>query len=163
MTRGWTMTLRASNRVTCRPALEVARLSATYAWPFSNTLPRSTLTRCRVWPCALWMDSAQARISGTCWRCACTSPLGSSIFHVSGWQSRCRSVPSGCTKHTSGHLRVVTAAPAPTAAAPPSLWASGLSFLRARANLALSSSSKLLSPSSPSGLLPPENSFSFSM
>ncbi|KAI9375264.1 hypothetical protein BJX61DRAFT_531779 [Aspergillus egyptiacus] len=139
------MTLRGSNRSTWRPALDVARLRATYACPFSKTLPRSTFTRCNVWPCALWMERAHARISGTCCRCAWTSPFGSSIFHVSGWQRRCRSEPSGWTKHTKGHLRVTVA--------PPSLWVMPLSFLRARAARSSSASSHF----------PPVKSFSFSM
>ncbi|KAL4936661.1 hypothetical protein BDV06DRAFT_216500 [Aspergillus oleicola] len=124
--------------------LDVARLSATYAWPFSKTLPRSTLTRCNVWPCALWIDKAHARISGTCCRWAWTSPLGSSIFQLSGWQRRCRSVPSGWMKQTRGHFRVTVI--------PPSLWGMPFNFLRERASLSSSASS----------ILSPVKSFSFS-
>jgi len=38
-------TFEAWNPMTWRPSIEVARDSATYAWPFSKTLLRSTLTR----------------------------------------------------------------------------------------------------------------------
>ena len=74
-------TLDAVNPMTCRPSSDVARDSATYAWPFSNTLLRSTLTLSSaanqplprhlpivdnsLCPCDLWMDSAHARMSGT--------------------------------------------------------------------------------------------------
>ena len=38
-------TLSFLKPMTCNPSIEVARESATYAWPLSNTLLRSTLTR----------------------------------------------------------------------------------------------------------------------
>ncbi|KAI5919264.1 hypothetical protein F4810DRAFT_510800 [Camillea tinctor] len=103
MTRGCAMTLFLSKRSTCSPAALVARLSATYACPFSNTLPRSTLTRSSVWPCALWIESAHARMSGSCLRAACTSPVGSSTFHSSWMQRRVRCVPSVAVNRTSGY------------------------------------------------------------
>lgn len=43
--RGKKLTLALLKPNTCKPSIDVARESATYAWPFSNTLLRSTLTR----------------------------------------------------------------------------------------------------------------------
>ncbi|KAI0399877.1 hypothetical protein F4802DRAFT_529319 [Xylaria palmicola] len=105
MTRGCAMTLLFSKRSTCSPVLLTARLSATYACPFSNTLPRSTLTLSNVWPCALWMDSAHARIRGSCLRAACTSPVGSSTFQSSWIQRIVRCVPSVAVNRTTGYSR----------------------------------------------------------
>ncbi|OLY82983.1 hypothetical protein AYI68_g2886, partial [Smittium mucronatum] len=56
----------------------VARLSATYACPFSNTLPISTLSRSIVWPWLLWIDNAHARISGNCTRTTFLPPISAS-------------------------------------------------------------------------------------
>ncbi|KAI5860612.1 hypothetical protein GGS23DRAFT_231818 [Durotheca rogersii] len=73
------------------------------ACPFSNTLPRSTLTRSSVWPWALWIESAHARIRGSCFRRAWTWPLGSSTFQSSGTQRSIRWVPSVVVKRMTGN------------------------------------------------------------
>jgi len=91
--------------------------------PFSKTLPKSTLTRSKVWPCDLWMLIAHERISGswntspltiyvqagrkrgrTCNLDACTSPLGSSILNVSGMTSTLLCDPLAIKKSTSGYF-----------------------------------------------------------
>ncbi|KAI1361600.1 hypothetical protein F5Y08DRAFT_330706 [Xylaria arbuscula] len=51
------------------------------------------------------MESAHARIKGSCLRDACTSPVGSSTFQSSGIHRMMRCVPSVAVKRTTGYSR----------------------------------------------------------
>lgn len=92
----------------------VARDKATYICPYSKTLARSTTTRGNVCPCDLWIDIAQARMSGTWNREACMVPFESVTANL--WGGQRRVWPS--VNSTNGHIPLMSK----RRSLKPSLW-----------------------------------------